>query len=56
MKYYRVVEWNSSEGLNVLTVSLESFEEALAIKNTEYYRKYHSDAFVIEMLFGSKED
>lgn len=56
MKYYRVVEWNHDDSLNVLSASLSSFEEALSFKNNEYCRKYHTDAFIVVMLFGNKEE
>jgi hypothetical protein len=47
MKSYRVVEWGIHDNLEVISVSLSSYEAALEFMNSDLNQKHYSNSFII---------
>ena len=47
MKSYRVVEWGIHDNLEVISVSLSSYEAALEFMNSDFNQKHNSNSFII---------
>ena len=55
MNYYRVVEWGCGEVLEVLSISLCSYEEAYSFMKAIQNRGRSPNAFIIKMMFEYEE-